>query len=61
MIVNQGASAISTPPKLLILGGTTEATAFAQIAAEAGLNGIVSFAGRVDRPKRQPLPQRIGG
>jgi len=29
--------------------------------AEAGLRGIVSFAGRVERPKRQPLPQRIGG
>ncbi|WP_299655286.1 cobalt-precorrin-6A reductase [uncultured Tateyamaria sp.] len=46
---------------LLILAGTTEATAFANTAAEAGLTGIVSFAGRVDRPKRQPLPQRIGG
>ncbi|WP_299369120.1 cobalt-precorrin-6A reductase [uncultured Tateyamaria sp.] len=46
---------------LLILGGTTEATAFANAAAERGLTGTVSFAGRVDRPKRQPLPQRIGG
>ncbi|WP_420011949.1 cobalt-precorrin-6A reductase [Tateyamaria sp.] len=48
-------------PNLLILGGTTEATAFANAAAEAGLHGVVSFAGRVARPKRQPLPQRIGG
>jgi precorrin-6A/cobalt-precorrin-6A reductase len=48
-------------PNLLILGGTTEATAFANAAAEAGLQGTVSFAGRVERPKRQPLPQRIGG
>lgn len=48
-------------PNLLILGGTTEATAFAKAAVEAGLHGIVSFAGRVERPKRQPLPQRIGG
>lgn len=46
---------------LLILAGTTEATGFANAAAEAGLSGTVSFAGRVDRPKRQPLPQRIGG
>ncbi|WP_299153318.1 cobalt-precorrin-6A reductase [uncultured Tateyamaria sp.] len=46
---------------LLILGGTTEATAFANAAAAAGLRGTVSFAGRVERPKRQPLPQRIGG
>ncbi|WP_299141548.1 cobalt-precorrin-6A reductase [uncultured Tateyamaria sp.] len=46
---------------LLILAGTMEATAMANAAAEAGMAGVVSFAGRVDRPKRQPLPQRIGG
>lgn len=46
---------------LLILGGTTEATAFANAAAADELQGIVSFAGRVERPKRQPLRQRIGG
>ncbi|MEL7091202.1 MAG: cobalt-precorrin-6A reductase [Pseudomonadota bacterium] len=46
---------------LLILGGTTEATALANAAAAAGLAGTVSFAGRVERPKRQPLPQRVGG
>lgn len=45
----------------MILGGTTEATAFATAAAEEGLAGTVSFAGRVARPKRQPLPQRVGG
>ncbi|MEJ6392828.1 cobalt-precorrin-6A reductase [Gymnodinialimonas sp. 2305UL16-5] len=48
-------------PNLLILGGTTEATALARAVAEAGIAGMVSFAGRVDRPVRQPLPQRIGG
>jgi precorrin-6A/cobalt-precorrin-6A reductase len=47
--------------KLLILAGTTEATAFAHAAAERGIDGVVSFAGRVERPLRQPLPQRIGG
>ncbi|MEJ6389249.1 cobalt-precorrin-6A reductase [Gymnodinialimonas ulvae] len=46
---------------LLILGGTTEATALARAVAEAGLAGTVSFAGRVERPVRQPLPQRVGG
>ncbi|ETX13678.1 cobalt-precorrin-6x reductase [Roseivivax halodurans JCM 10272] len=46
---------------LLILAGTSEATAFARAAAEAGLAGTVSFAGRVARPLRQPLPQRTGG
>ncbi|QFT62948.1 cobalt-precorrin-6A reductase [Roseivivax sp. THAF30] len=49
------------PPNLLILAGTTEATAFARHAAELGLEGTVSFAGRVARPLRQPLPQRVGG
>lgn len=29
--------------------------------AERGINATVSFAGRVARPLRQPLPQRIGG
>ncbi|MGP6085435.1 cobalt-precorrin-6A reductase [Antarctobacter jejuensis] len=48
-------------PNLLILGGTTEATALANLAAERGLQGTVSFAGRVERPRRQPLPQRVGG
>ena len=48
-------------PNLLILAGTTEATAFARHAAELGLEGTVSFAGRVARPLRQPLPQRVGG
>lgn len=48
-------------PNLLILGGTTEATALALAAAEAGISGTVSLAGRVERPKRQPLPVRVGG
>lgn len=47
--------------RLLILGGTTEATALANKMAELGLDGTVSFAGRVERPRRQPLPQRVGG
>ena len=45
----------------MILGGTTEATALGAAVAAAGLTGTVSFAGRVERPKRQPLPQRVGG
>lgn len=48
-------------PNLLILGGTLEATALARAVAEAGIAGTVSFAGRVERPVRQPLPQRVGG
>ena len=48
-------------PNVLILGGTTEATALCRSMAEAGIAGTISFAGRVERPVRQPLPQRIGG
>lgn len=44
-----------------MLGGTTEATALCQALSAAGLRGMISFAGRVARPVRQPLPQRIGG
>lgn len=29
--------------------------------SDAGIDGRVSFAGRVERPKRQPLPQITGG
>ncbi|MEM8630616.1 MAG: cobalt-precorrin-6A reductase [Pseudomonadota bacterium] len=58
-MVSQGVSAISANP--LILGGTTEATALCRAMGEAGLRGTVSFAGRVERPRRQPLPQRVGG
>lgn len=33
----------------------------AKAVHEAGLDGTISLAGRVERPKRQPLPVRIGG
>lgn len=48
-------------PNLLVLGGTTEATALCRAMCEAGARGTISFAGRVARPVRQPLPQRVGG
>jgi len=59
MMVSQGASDMT--PNLLVLGGTTEATALCRAMAVTGVNGTISFAGRVVRPVRQPLPQRIGG
>lgn len=46
---------------LLILGGTTEATALAHALHDAQIKATFSYAGRVARPKRQPLPTRIGG
>lgn len=48
-------------PNLLILGGTTEARRLADAVAGAGLHGIVSYAGRVERPYPTALPHRVGG
>lgn len=48
-------------PNLLILGGTTEARQLCKAVAEAGLKGVVSMAGRVERPAPQDLPMRVGG
>ncbi|MBT2771695.1 cobalt-precorrin-6A reductase [Halomonas sp. ISL-60] len=47
--------------KILILGGTSEASALADAIAQRGLPAIFSYAGRVNSPKPQPLPTRIGG
>jgi precorrin-6A/cobalt-precorrin-6A reductase len=48
--------------RLLILGGTTEATILArQIAGRAHIDPILSFAGRTRNPAATPIPFRIGG
>jgi precorrin-6A/cobalt-precorrin-6A reductase len=47
--------------KILILGGTSEASALASAVAKRGLPAIFSYAGRVATPKPQSLPTRIGG
>ena len=46
---------------LLILAGTTEATDLAKLVAAANIPATLSYAGRVERTKPQPLPKRIGG
>lgn len=38
-----------------------QATRLAHTLSELGVQGTVSFAGRVERPVPQPLPKRIGG
>lgn len=48
-------------PKLLILGGTTEASALCRRLSAEGVDGVVSYAGRVANPAPLPLPRRIGG
>ena len=48
--------------RLLILGGTTEATALARaLADEAGFAPILSLAGRTSAPMASPVPARVGG
>jgi precorrin-6A/cobalt-precorrin-6A reductase len=47
--------------KILILGGTTEAGALAVRLAERGETAVLSYAGRVEDPKPQPVATRVGG
>lgn len=47
---------------LLILGGTTEATALARVLADdARFSATLSLAGVTRRPASQPIPIRVGG
>jgi len=48
-------------PRVLLLGGTTEAAEMARALAEAGLDAVYSYAGRTEAPVAQPLPVRVGG
>lgn len=48
--------------KVLILGGTTEASALARkVAGDARLAPLLSLAGRTTNPRPQPIPIRVGG
>ena len=47
--------------RILLLGGTSEARALAQALADAGLEAVYSYAGRLQNPVAQPLPTRSGG
>ncbi|WP_168217589.1 cobalt-precorrin-6A reductase [Paracoccus liaowanqingii] len=47
--------------RVLLLGGTTEASRLAQLLAGAGVEAVFSYAGRTAAPVAQPLPLRIGG
>ncbi|WP_425472822.1 cobalt-precorrin-6A reductase [Tepidimonas thermarum] len=57
MIDNQA----SAMRRVLLLGGTTEASQLAQALAAAHVDAVFSYAGRTDTPVAQPLPTRIGG
>ncbi|MFN3279226.1 MAG: precorrin-6A/cobalt-precorrin-6A reductase, partial [Paracoccus hibiscisoli] len=47
--------------RVLLLGGTTEASRMAALLAEAGVDAVFSYAGRTAAPVAQPLPMRVGG
>jgi precorrin-6A/cobalt-precorrin-6A reductase len=48
--------------RVLILGGTTEASALARrIAGRADIQAMLSFAGRTRQPVPPPIPFRVGG
>jgi precorrin-6A/cobalt-precorrin-6A reductase len=48
-------------PRVLLLGGTTEAAAMARALAEAQVDAVYSYAGRTAERVAQPLPVRVGG
>lgn len=47
--------------RVLLLGGTTEASRLARSVAEARIDAVFSYAGRTNAPMAQPLPMRVGG
>jgi len=48
--------------RILILGGTTEASAVAaSLAGRSGLEPVLSLAGRTSDPLPAPIPTRVGG
>src|SRR5437667_4347993 len=48
--------------RVLILGGTTEASLLARrLAQRDDIAAILSFAGRTENPRQPPIPCRIGG
>jgi precorrin-6A/cobalt-precorrin-6A reductase len=49
------------PMNVLILGGTSEASALASALAERSIPALFSYAGRVASPRPQPVPTRVGG
>ncbi|WP_294204288.1 cobalt-precorrin-6A reductase [uncultured Sphingomonas sp.] len=46
---------------ILLLGGTTEASALATALAARGERAMLSYAGRTEAPRVQAIPTRVGG
>lgn len=47
--------------RVLLLGGTTEASALAHALKSANIETVFSYAGRTRAPVAQPVPVRVGG
>ncbi|MDF2688270.1 MAG: cobalt-precorrin-6A reductase, partial [Microvirga sp.] len=48
--------------RILILGGTTEASALARLlSGRSEFSPVLSMAGRTSEPRPVPVPTRIGG
>ena len=53
---------LDSPCRILLLGGTSEATSLAQsLAGENGVSATLSLAGRTANPAASLLPVRVGG
>jgi precorrin-6A/cobalt-precorrin-6A reductase len=53
---------MTDPSRILILGGTTEASTLARLlAGDRRFEATLSLAGRTSTPRPQPLPTRVGG
>jgi precorrin-6A/cobalt-precorrin-6A reductase len=53
---------MARPLRVLVLGGTSEASRLAEaLAPDARYDAVLSYAGRVERPKPQPIRRRVGG
>ena len=61
MMDSQGSDIAHPSPRVLLLGGTSEASQLARALAEAQVDAIFSYAGRTAAPLAQPLPTRVGG
>jgi precorrin-6A/cobalt-precorrin-6A reductase len=70
MMVSQGGGVLDTGSdfeekvlmRILILGGTAEASALAaRLAGDSDLTPLLSMAGRTSDPRPAPIPTRIGG
>ncbi|UWR22331.1 cobalt-precorrin-6A reductase [Sulfitobacter sp. S190] len=47
--------------RVLLLGGTTEASQLARLLKTADIETVFSYAGRTNTPIEQPVPVRVGG